>query len=1301
MNKKGMAERNILLGICRKGFILALFLLPVTFVYAQEEGYRIVSDDWQQLQVEFTTALPQVDQTTIDGEMFSTLTIDGYLPSSTYGSPCLPTFSRLIEVPVGAEFDVKVSGEEYDTIGPLEHWLMPTQFPRRKSDTSAARLFISREVYSWNAFIGDKETVVEPVGIARDRMLARLQFSPVRYNPVSGQVVVCRRATVTVSYRGVDISASQELFSRYHSPAFNSGSQTINNLYPKAVASGSPVRYLIVAHSMFRGHLDTFVQWKRRKGFLTDVVYTDNQAVGSTTTSIAAYLKSQYIDATTANPAPTYVLLVGDVQQIPAFDGTTQYDHITDLYYATWSNGDHIPDCYYGRFSAQTVNQLTPQIAKTLMYEQYTFADPSFLDKAILIAGVDGGNAGDNGYTRADPAMDYAATHYVNSNRGFTEVQYFKNNTSIVPNAPGVTISANGDNMSATVRGYINAGAGWINYSAHGGSTGWGTPNIGNSHVAQMTNTQKFGIMVGNCCQTNMFGESVCFGEALLRRGDYCGAVGYIGGSDYTLWGEDFYWAVGLRSSISATMSMAYSAANLGAYDRLCHTHSEAFSQWTPTQGALIMAGNMAVESSTSGYKHYYWEIYHLMGDPSLMPYLTQPAEMPLTVANSIVYGTDTLQVTTAPYAYVALTDTLNRTLLASGYANANGQLTLHITSGMPFAGYEVASSAQQYRTAFQAVTVLPPQGPCVVARNISTSGNLVADDTTAAVITIKNVGGSTANNINVTLSSSIAEMHFLGNNTVSVASLAAGDSINVPISIIVDMMTNDQCEAMVSAATNWSGATTATYGQFTFTIDAPKPTVTLSNYTLNLMPGDCATLTLTVYNGGHAPLRNAAFAVTSTSSDLTITDNGSGSFDVPQNSSVSRSFNVCLAGSAEEGVYLPLQMLLYNSAIVYDTISHLLTGPAYCETFEGNSYHVAGWVQGENPWQITDSIAYEGSYCLRSMVGLTHNQTSEISITRTVTRIGDSIIFYVKVSSEGSYDKFFFMVDTTNALTLSGEEEWQRVAIPVTIGTHTLHFKYVKDYSVSRGNDCAWIDFVTMPDIPFVDPSSYIYDGRENETFEDNSFHFTDWVQGNHPWFLTTDEAKEGFYSARSASGMNDNETSEMSFTRNITRANDSIIFFVKISSETNYDKFHFLLDGQERYTISGQQDWTRVTVPLTTGNHTFTFKYAKDGSRSYYSDCAWVDLISLPSELVPPHVGIDNLLPNASYPLIYPNPTAGLVNFGDAVDEATVYDINGREVIRTQHIQQIDLSPLPQGVYTIRLTSQGNSSIHKVIKK
>ena len=275
--------------------------------------------------------------------------------------------------------------------------------------------------------------------------------------------------------------------------------------------------------------------------------------------------------------------------------------------------------------------------------------------------------------------MDYAATHYINSSRGFTQVRYFKNNTTVIPTAPGVTMGSSASSNSATVRGFYNQGAGWINYSAHGSATSWGTPNFTTTHIASMTNNQKFGLMIGNCCLTNKFETTTCFGEALLRKDNYCGAVGYIGGSNSTYWGEDFYWAVGLRSSISASMSMAYNSANLGAYDRLCHTHGEPYSQWALTQGAVMMVGNLAVESSTSSRKLYYWEIYHLMGDPSVMTYLTQASVMPVTAPSVLAIGATTLSVSAVPYAYVALTDTLTRTLVASAFADNTGNAVLSL----------------------------------------------------------------------------------------------------------------------------------------------------------------------------------------------------------------------------------------------------------------------------------------------------------------------------------------------------------------------------------------------------------------------------------------------------------------------------------------------------------------------------------------------------------------------------------------------------------------------------------------------
>lgn len=192
---------------------------------------------------------------------------------------------------------------------------------------------------------------VESNGIARDRKLATLGFAPLQYNPVRQQLIICRQAVVRLHFIGTNEEATRQMKQRYHSPAFSLGAETLNQLTEKSTFEVAPIRYLIVAHHSFRNQLDTFVHWKQRKGFLTDIVYTDDPAVGNTSTSIAQYVKSQYTQATSERPAPTYLLLVGDVEQIPSFQGNSlMTNHVTDLYYATWTPGDNLPDCHYGRF---------------------------------------------------------------------------------------------------------------------------------------------------------------------------------------------------------------------------------------------------------------------------------------------------------------------------------------------------------------------------------------------------------------------------------------------------------------------------------------------------------------------------------------------------------------------------------------------------------------------------------------------------------------------------------------------------------------------------------------------------------------------------------------------------------------------------------------------------------------------------------------------------------------------------------------------------------------------------------------
>ena len=1303
---------------------------------AQDNIYRILSDDYSRLQVAFTLNNLQTSKVVSDGATFATLTAEGLQPSAEVGAPCLPTFSAIIEVPLCNGFEVTLNDALYDTVAIGNMPLLPVQAPHSKSDTKPRQLSYNTKLYSTDAYYGSIEAHVESIGIARDRRLARLQFSPVSYNPVQGTAIVCRSATVTVRYIESDRSATDELFSRYYSPAFASNASVINSLYPKAVRTTAPVRYLIVANSMFRGHLDSFVEWKRRKGFLTDIVYTDDATVGTTTSSIQAYIQSQYTNATASNPAPTYVLLVGDVDQLPPFSAqvtSPSSDHITDLYYMSWTAGDHLPDCHYGRFSAQSVAQLTPQVQKTLMYEQYTFADPAFLDRAVMVAGVDGGSSGDYGYTHADPAMDYAITNYVNGNHGWSQVMYFKNNTSIIPSdTSNVTIGPSSSGNASTVRTYYNQGAGFINYSAHGGSTGWGTPNFGNSHVEQMTNNQKFGLMIGNCCLTNKFEVSTCFGEALLRKDEYAGAVGYIGGSNSTYWGQDFYWAVGIRSSIGPSMSMAYNASNLGVYDRTFHTHGESYTQWCTTQGSMVMQGNMAVEASTSSsdMKHYYWEIYHLMGDPSVMPYMTQADTMDVAFTNHIVYGTSTLSVTAVPNAYVALTDTATHTLYAAAYADALGQAILTLPPTLPVGIYELTASAQQYRTAFRRLHVIQPNGAFPVVAAISPIGSLDAGTTVPLDVTIHNMGNVTATGITVTLSSS-TPLLTLSSTTLTIASLPAGGQIVLDSALYatVNQHAADNMLVSINSTATWSGGTIQSTSAVNLTTKAPVVSLNASSTMLSMLPGATTTLTLTLQNSGHATMPAANLTLSSPSPLFTASTTAPTAVSLAPGATVTRTYTLHADSQLPSGITIPLSVHLAAPTTIDQTLD-VFVGQPYIETFEGGNFNLTGWSQGAHQWEIINSSDCQGTYCARSTSNMTHSWTAELSLTRTVA-VADSISFLYKVSSESNYDKFHFYIDETDMLTASGEVEWTRAAFPVTPGQHTFKFTYAKDYSVSSGSDCAWIDNVALPHnahllmvdndtlcggdtagLPLLtiasDESVILHNYtvlHPSETFDSVSVCDSYTWQGNvyTSSFDTTivlglasncDSTLHLMVNIHHSSVVSDTVNACDSFTWQGTDYTSSTVLGYALTDIYGCDSIYTLhLDVHP-----SQYD----TVTATTQALNYVWNdtmYTESGSYEQHFTTIYGCDSTVTLILTFEHPGNGIGTPTAESLTVYPSPSTGVVHLGATVDEVRVIDLTGHPMALFRHTDTIDLSALPRGVYLLDISHDNTVATCRIL--
>lgn len=1062
--------------------ILACILLGICQLNAQD--HRIVSNTENQISLKVSVGNLTVNDINTDEGTFSQLTIDGFVGTvENVGNPQLPMVVKTIEIPICGELHVTATAGRVRTLTAYEAGInfpiYPTQPFYHKSYTGQPEFAKNAETYTTNADYGMPLATVEKAGIARDVNMANIKIYPVQVNPVTRMVTIYDDITITVSYEDVDMAATRELKAKFGSRAFSRPAEVINTLEGVDVRDGLstvPVRYVIIANSMFEGQLDSLVNWKRRKGFMVDIAYTG--AIGTTTTAINSYIASLFNNATGSEPAPTYILLVGDQAQIPTYSGQTLNSHVTDLYYFTQVGSDNIPDCYWGRFSAQTVAQLTPQIEKTLNYEQLNMSDLSYLDRCVLVAGNDGGSSGDYGYSHANPAMHYFEDNYAST--FFTTTDSYYN-----PHA---------SSDATTIRTKLSNGTGYANYSAHCSASGWADPSFTTTHVPSMTNTGKYGLMVGNCCQSNKFEESECFGEAILRASNK-GAVGYIGGTDYTYWHHDYYWAVGARGTLSTSCtncnSATYDATRLGAYDKMCHTHNEAFSNWNVTQGSINYAGNMAVQaaySATDNYVKYYWEIYELMGDPSVMPWLGQPANMTIRVDNvapvnntiEVIDGTTTLSVSTgAPYSYIALTQNLN--LVTAVLSDANGNATL--TFPALYAGdvYELAASAQNYATTFTTINVLAGEGARVNITNVAVTNNAqaVAGAHLTLNVDIENRFPDAATNTVINATTTSTQITLTDpTETVGTVNSGASQTLTAAFALNVGANIADGDIApiifTVSYLSNGTAETT-TYTYNLMLVDAHLNYVS-DSYTISggnsdniIDPGETVTITIVDENDGHATASNVVSQLSTYYNLAPVTNSSVNIGTVNAQNQCTSTFTVTIGSTVPSGTMIPYFHHIYstsNTALSrVDTVWLTVGNTTAVEDWETGDMNQYAWTStGTYPWEVINSGAYAGTYCARSTNYNVNSSVSDLELTIDAP-IAGNVTFYSKVSSESNYDFFKFYLDGEEKESRSGTSgTWQQSTYAVTAGTHTLRFTYEKDYSQKSGSDRAWVDNITFP---------------------------------------------------------------------------------------------------------------------------------------------------------------------------------------------------------------------------------------------
>jgi hypothetical protein len=988
--------------------------------------------------------------------VFYKISIPGHNSTSDTGKPELPVLSRLIEIPQGSSVNIRISDVKTKRITPKVNNFKGVLFPRQPGTTKDQQrenrgFVIDKNEYSRRGILKSDTVKVELIGKMRNRQLASVQIFPARYDPYLNELELIVSMKVELTF--VPSKNSITPVTKGGSLLFNQSiGKGVLNYNPSDVINGysdRPVKMIIVADPIFKKYLIPFITWKTQKGFRITTIYKGSGT--STYTQLKDTLTKIYNSATADDPAPEYLLLVGDVNRIPRSEGT---NNISDLYWGEFDGGgDYIPEMYIGRLPVADTTELKSVLKKIVSYEKFEFADTNrFYNRALVTAG--------NEYDKADimnGQVKYISTNYLTDANKITGYKFY------YPQSYSADDS---------IKKLINKGLGFINYTGHGDVSGWLDPSLRSSDVPAFRNLNMYPFVISNACNTAQFNTAGSFGNNMMVAADR-GAIGYIGCSNESFWEEDFYWSVGVGSP---SADPKYTQTGLGALDRLFHTHSESPSEWYISMGQVNFAGNLAVSESTTRYKKYYWETYTLLGDPSILPYIGTPDTFNISIPDTLPNGITSLSMTIPPNAYMAVSHF--DTLWDASYASPSGTVNLEMP-GLSNDSCMIVISGQNKVPLIKTVRFAESTHEFINLNSSSVSdatgnGNGLADygESVNISITISNLGLETATGLYGKLTSA-SQWVTITSDSVLIGTLSGKSRITLSTAFRIKIADLIPDKGFIT----FNLLLKDSKGSKNYTIDlcvhAPVLDIincliddsTQGNSNYLAEPGETFNLLFKVTNSGSSEIAGT-FSIVNQQWGVTIPVPSINTGPLLPGSITNIPISVKLASSLPKGGFFEIMSDLDCSSYYKNKTFTIPVGKTF-ESFEYQKMTVFPWQNSASyPWIISGEQSVDGEFSARS--GPVPNEAESLLKMSINLPVKDTIRFAVKVSSEYNYDFLSFRLNGGTMFKISGESDWTEKKYLLKEGFNTLEWSYKKDQSVSSGADCAWLDNIRFPSLSF-----------------------------------------------------------------------------------------------------------------------------------------------------------------------------------------------------------------------------------------
>ena len=339
------------------------------------------------------------------------------------GIPMLPCLFEFVEVPRDVDISIDLLASSHQTINdynirPAPPLDIPDPLVENITSPSLYNFTLSLDpVYSVDAFFPGNTTSLTGESdttewIMRGHRLLRVGFYPVQFNPISGSLQVYSQMIIKLKYRTP--AQIEPLPEALRSITFdNMLTPFVLNYRPcESQTLASPVgtsiygatsniidtgaEYLIITTDDYKLHADRLAEWKTRKGVPTRVETVDK----GSEIQVEDIIHEAY---TSWSPVPTYALLIGDVEDIPAkyqainwcgefvtyqnryVPGIGWRGYIaSDLGYFNIEGAGYLPEMIYGRMSVDTAEQAGIMVDKTIQYEMNPTSNPDFYNDMLF-----------------------------------------------------------------------------------------------------------------------------------------------------------------------------------------------------------------------------------------------------------------------------------------------------------------------------------------------------------------------------------------------------------------------------------------------------------------------------------------------------------------------------------------------------------------------------------------------------------------------------------------------------------------------------------------------------------------------------------------------------------------------------------------------------------------------------------------------------------------------------------------------------------------------------------------------------